>query len=111
MPLFQEMLSRAYTHREDLKVKEIAIDQDIALRNEVIGQYGPKVVAQVDGQRGHNSGSGASSTYDWDATISVQVPIFTGGQREVDLLTANRQIEQNETWPTTQAAKSDRRLM
>jgi outer membrane protein len=35
-----------------------------------------------------------NSSYDWDATISVQVPIFTGGQREVDLLTANRQIEQ-----------------
>src|SRR5205085_1390929 len=26
--------------------------------------------------------------------VSVQVPIFTGGQREIDLLTANRQTEQ-----------------
>ncbi|MEI9897039.1 MAG: TolC family protein [Chthoniobacter sp.] len=94
LPVFAELLARAYAHREDLKVKDIAIDQDIARRNEVIGEYGPRVVAQLDGQRGHNSGFTTNSTYDWDATVSVQVPIFTGGQREVDLLTANRVIEQ-----------------
>jgi len=77
-----------------LKVKNIAIDQDIGRRNEVVGQYGPRVVAQVDGQRDTIPAIATNSTYDWDATVSVQVPIFTGGQREVDLLTANRQIEQ-----------------
>ena len=94
LPLFTDLLSQAYAHREDLKVANIAIDQDVARRNEVIGEYGPKVVAQLDGSRGHNSGSTNNSTYDWDALVSVQVPIFTGGQREVDLLTANRQIEE-----------------
>jgi len=62
--------------------------------DQIIGEYGPKVVAQFDANRGHNSGSVSNSTNDWDAVVSVQVPIFTGGQREVDLLTANRQIEQ-----------------
>jgi len=104
LPVFTDLLSRAYSHREDLKVKEIAIDQDIARRNQVIGEYGPRVVAQVDGQRGHNSGFVTNSTYDWDATVSVQVPIFTGGQREVDLLTANRVIEQTKL-ARDQAAK------
>ena len=94
LPKFTDLLSQAYAHREDLKVKVIAIDQDIARRNEVIGEYGPKVVAQLDGSRGHNSGFTTNSTSDWDALVSVQVPIFTGGQREVDLLTANRQIEE-----------------
>ncbi len=51
-------------------------------------------MAQVDGERAHDSGATNNSTYDWDALVSVQVPIFTGGQREVDLLTANRQIEE-----------------
>ena len=75
-------------------MKQIAIDQDIARRNEIIGQYGPKVSAQVDGDRGHESGITTNSTYDWSAIISVQVPIFTGGQREVDLKTANEQIQE-----------------
>jgi outer membrane protein TolC len=104
LPNFIDLLSQAYAHREDLKVKNIAIDQDIARRNEVIGEYGPKVVAQLDGSRGHNSGFTNNSTYDWDALVSVQVPIFTGGQREVDLLTANRQIEETKL-ERDQAAK------
>jgi outer membrane protein TolC len=91
---FPKLLGKAYAHREDLKVKDIAVEQDVAKRNQIIGEYGPRVVAQVDGTRAHSSGSSANSANDWDAVVSVQVPIFTGGQREVDLLTANRQIEQ-----------------
>lgn len=94
LPAFQELLGKAYQHREDLRVKELAIDQDIQRRNEVIGEYGPKVVAQFDGSRGHVSGDNSSSNYDWQASVSIQLPILTGGQREIDLLTANRQIEQ-----------------
>ncbi|EDY17503.1 outer membrane efflux protein [Chthoniobacter flavus Ellin428] len=94
LPVFTDLLSRAYSHREDLKVADIAVDQDIARRNAIIGEYGPRVVAQFDGSAGHNSGFTNNSTHDWDALVSVQVPIFTGGQREVDLLTANRQIEE-----------------
>jgi outer membrane protein TolC len=94
LPVFTDLLSKAYSHREDLKVANIAVDQDIARRNAIIGQYGPRVVAQFDGSAGHNTGFTTNSTNDWDALVSVQVPIFTGGQREVDLLTANRQIEE-----------------
>jgi len=94
LPVFTDLLSKAYSHREDLKVAEIAIDQDVARRNAIIGEYGPRVVAQFNGSAGHNSGFTNNSTHDWDALVSVQVPIFTGGQREVDLLTANRQIEE-----------------
>lgn len=94
LPVFTDLLSRAYAHREDLKVADLAVDQDVARRNQIVGTYGPKVVAQLDANRAHSSGSSTNSTNDWDAVVSVQVPIFTGGQREVDLLTANRQIEQ-----------------
>jgi outer membrane protein len=94
LPAFEDLLKRAYSQREDLRAKDLAIDQDIARRNQVIGEYGPRVVAQFDTSRGHISGSANSSDYDWQAGVSVQVPIFTGGQREVDLLTADRQIEQ-----------------
>ncbi len=94
LPAFPELLNRAYSQREDLRVKDLAIDQDIARRGTIIGEYGPRVVAQFDTSRDHISGSSNSSAYDWQAAVAVQVPIFTGGQREIDLLTANRQIEQ-----------------
>jgi outer membrane protein TolC len=94
LPPFEELLNRAYAQREDLRVKVLAIDQDIARRGEIIGEYGPRVVAQFDTARSHLSGTSTSSNYDWQAAVSVQVPIFTGGQREIDLMTQNRQIEQ-----------------
>jgi outer membrane protein len=94
LPPFQDLLSRAYAHREDLRVKVIAIDQDIARRGQIVGQYGPRVVAEFDAALAHTSGSSSSSGHDWQATLSVNVPIFTGGQREVDLRTADHQIQE-----------------
>jgi len=94
LPVFDELLQRAYTHREDLKVEDFTIEQEIARRRQVLGQYGPRVIAQFDGDFAHTSGTSTASTRDWQATGSVQVPIFTGGQREIDLRTAKYQIEQ-----------------
>jgi outer membrane protein TolC len=94
IPPFAELLGKAYSHREDLKVADIAVDQDIARRDVVVGQYGPRVNAEVDGEWIHNSGGSNSSVHDTDVVLSVSVPIFTGGQREIDLMTANRQIEE-----------------
>jgi outer membrane protein TolC len=93
-PSFEGLLNRAYAQREDLRVRELAIDQDIARRDQIIAEYGPRVVAQFDTSRNNITGSSASHNYDWQAAVAVQVPILTGGQREIDLLTANRQIEQ-----------------
>jgi outer membrane protein TolC len=93
LPPFQDLLSRAYAHREDYKVKMIAIDQDTERRNEVIGQYYPKVVAEWDGSLNHTSGTSSLSDNYWQASVSFQLPILNGGQREIDLRTANEQIE------------------
>lgn len=94
LPDFDPLLQRAYARREDLRVRVLAIDQDIARRDEIIADYGPRVVAQFDTSRDNITGSAASRNYDWQAAVAVQLPILTGGQREIDLLTANRQIEQ-----------------
>jgi outer membrane protein TolC len=94
LPPFPELLSRAYAHREDLRVKQLAIDQDTERRNEIIGEYGPRVVAQWDGGVAHTSGSSSTSNHDWQAAVAVQVPILNGGQREIDLRTAGEQIQQ-----------------
>ena len=105
LPPFDDLLARACAHREDLRVKELAIDQDIARRGEIIGQYGPRVTTQFDSQLGHSSGSAAQSSHDWQATVAVSVPFFTGGQREIDLRTAGEQIEQTKL-AREQAAKT-----
>jgi len=94
LPVFDQLLQRAYTHREDLKVEDFTIEQELARRRQILGQYGPRVVAQFDSGLAHTSGTSSNSTRDWQATMSVQVPIFTGGQREIDLRTAKYQIEQ-----------------
>jgi outer membrane protein TolC len=94
LPAFDALLARANVHREDLQVKSIAIEQDIARRGQIIGEYAPRVTANFDASRGHSSGTSAQSDHDWQATVAVSVPFFTGGQREIDLRTANEQIEQ-----------------
>ena len=94
LPSFDELLQRAYTHREDLRVEDLRIEQEIARRREILGQYGPRLVAQFDGDIAHTTGTSTNSTRNWQATLSVQVPIFIGGQREIDLVTAKYQIEQ-----------------
>lgn len=94
LPPFEDLLARACAHREDLRVKEIAIEQDIALRGQVIGEYAPRVTAQFDSERSNTTGSSAQNSHDWQATVGVSVPFFTGGQREIDLRTANERIAQ-----------------
>jgi outer membrane protein TolC len=94
LPPFEGLLSRAYAHREDYRIKIIAIDQDTERRNSVIAEYGPRLVAEWDGSLNHTSGTAPLSDNYWQATVSVQVPILNGGQREIDLRTANEQIEE-----------------
>jgi outer membrane protein TolC len=94
LPPFEGLLSRAYAHREDYRIKIIAIDQDTERRNEVIAQYAPKVVAEWDGSLNNTTGTTAESDHFWQATVTVQLQILNGGQREIDLRTANEQIEE-----------------
>ncbi|MEA3187123.1 MAG: hypothetical protein QOD99_953 [Chthoniobacter sp.] len=89
---FDELVGRAYACREDLRVAELAIDEDIARRGEVIGSYGPRLVAQWNGSLSANSGTASSHVNQWGSNLAVQLPFLTGGQREIDLLSANRQI-------------------
>ena len=94
LPPFDTLLARAMGEREDLRVQAIAIGQDIQLRNGVMAEYAPKVVAQMSGDRNSISGTSDSQSHSWDATLSVEIPFLTGGQREIDLRRAGYQIEQ-----------------
>jgi outer membrane protein TolC len=94
VPSFDDLLRRAYDRREDLTAKTLAIDEDIARKNEVLGEYGPRVVLEANSQAANNTGTSRARDESWSADIAVQIPILTGGQREIDLLTARHQIEE-----------------
>ena len=89
---FEDNLATAYAGREDYKISMIAIQQSREQRNEVVGQYAPTVNAQFT-QNSADSRDNPSSQA-WAGLISVQIPIFTGGQREIDLRTASLNIDE-----------------
>ena len=88
----EDDLAQAYANREDYKASSIAIQQNIELRKQVLGQYAPTVSAQFSKNWAETSSSPNSDS--WDALVAVQVPIFTGGQREIDLRTAHHNIDE-----------------
>ena len=60
LPPFGALLDRAYGHREDLRVKYLAIDQDIERKNGVLAEYGPwRVVLQGNSLAANDTGSSA----------------------------------------------------
>lgn len=84
LPEFSDLLNKAFTHREDLRESTLAVQQAELRRDEFRTQYAPSIVA-----RGSSRFPAPRSTPEtWDASISVQVPFFTGGQREIDLANA-----------------------
>jgi len=91
---FEASLKNAYACREDYLVSAIGVDQQKALRGEVVAEYGPKIVAQASTQWARTNGDSDTRNHAEVAALSVQMPFLTGGQREIDLITANQKISQ-----------------
>lgn len=91
---FESVLEQSYARREDYKIARLAIQQDIERHNEVRGEYGPRVVASFNQNWDHVTGQTTGNRSNWDLSLGLQMPIFTGGQREVDLATTKYQVEQ-----------------
>ncbi len=88
VPDFASLLNKAYTQREDLQQSTLVVQQAELRRREFRAQYAPSIVA-----RGSSRSAPRSLTETWSATVAVQVPFFTGGQRELDLAKARAEIE------------------
>jgi outer membrane protein TolC len=92
---FGQILQNAFVRREDFRASSLGIGQRIERRKEVVASYAPRIVAQAN----HDWTNVTTNTSDtdgqgiWSALIVVQVPIFTGGQREIDLRKAGHAIE------------------
>jgi len=89
---FEENLAAAYASREDYKISAIAIQQSREQKNQVIGQYAPTAGVQFT-QNWADSRDGPGSQA-WAGLLTVQIPIFTGGQREIDLRNAHLNIDE-----------------
>jgi outer membrane protein TolC len=95
IPPFDKLLAIAYRNREDLAVGNIAIGQDVAKKGEVIAEYAPTIVGNAGDSYTNSKGFYGPQSQVWDANIGVSMPIFTGGQREIDLKTAGEQVEED----------------
>jgi len=89
-PEFPALLSKAYAQREDLRESTLAVQQAELRRDEFRTQYAPSIVARGSSQF---PAPRSNRPETWDASISVQVPFFTGGQREIDIVNAGRDME------------------
>jgi len=94
VPEFGPLLAKAYEHREDLRERDLVVKQSEARRQEIRAQAAPRIVAQGGPSLDRSSGSATGSQHSWEAGVSVQFPIFTGGQRELDVVGAGYDIQQ-----------------
>jgi outer membrane protein len=88
IPDFASLLNKAYARREDLRQSTLLIQQAELRRQEFHAQYAPSIVA-----RGVSRSAPRSLAETWGASVAVQVPFFTGGQREIELVNAQAEIE------------------
>jgi len=95
IPPFEKLLAIACRNREDLQVGNIAIGEDVAKKGEVVAEYAPEITGNVSDSYANAHGVYGPQTQVWDANVSVSMPIFTGGQREIDLKTAGEQVEED----------------
>lgn len=93
IPPFEKLLAIADRNREDLEVGNIAVDEDVAKKGEVIAEYAPTITGEASDSYANAHGVYGPQQQVWDANVSVSLPIFTGGQREINLKTAGEQVE------------------
>jgi outer membrane protein len=91
LPPFSGELGKALVHREDLRSLDQTIQRDTEAHNVARSAYVPRVVASLDANR--DDQFGAKYANNWQANLSVNIPIFNGGQRELDLRTTALQIK------------------
>jgi outer membrane protein len=97
VPAFGTLLASAYEHREDLRERELVVQQAEQARLETRAQYAPTIVAEAGPKVSvspHAYEESSSRRTVWSADIAVKFPFFDGGQRELDLVNKRLLIDQ-----------------
>lgn len=95
VPEFGPLLAKAYDHREDLQERGLAVQQAEMHRQEVRAQIAPRIIAQGGPSIDRASGERIAGRHSaWEGDVAIKFPVFTGGQRELDLVSAGYEIQQ-----------------
>ncbi len=90
---YEQLLEKAYSHRQDLRAQILAVDLARQRKNQVVARYFPQVYAQWQFPR-LNPETFATRDEFWTLTLNFQVPLFDGGTREIDLQEQNENVLQ-----------------
>ena len=91
----ETQIARAMDRREDLRIDALNIGIADQSRKTILAEYAPMLSANLTATQEFSSGAfGRLSGNDTDvqATLNASIPFFTNGQRELDLITARRNI-------------------
>lgn len=94
-PALDDLQQRAAARREDLRVAGLTIDQSRQHEREARAQYWPRLVGQWNNQWVDPETVSSRNDF-WQAGLALQLPLFTGGQREVDLQRTRHETKQTE---------------
>lgn len=92
---YEQLLEKAYTHRQDLRAQVLAVDVARQRKNQVVARYFPQVYAQWQFPR-LNPETFANRDEFWTLTLNFQVPLFDGGTREIDLQEQGENVIQSQ---------------
>ena len=84
---YQEFLDQAYQQREDLRAQDFAVRVAMQRKNLVLARYSPTVETQWRFPR-LSKPSFAQPDKFWTLFLNFEMPLFDGGNRELDLLEA-----------------------
>lgn len=91
----EDGIARAMDRREDLRIDALNIGIADQSRQTILAEYAPTLSANLTATQEFSGGAfGRRNGNDTDVqgTINASMPFFTGGQRELDLITARRNI-------------------
>lgn len=91
----EAQIARAMDRREDLRIDALNIGIADQSRKTILAEYAPTLSANLTATQEFSGGVfGRRSGNDTDvqATLNASIPFFTGGQRELDLITARRNL-------------------
>ncbi len=92
---YEQLMTKAYKQRQDLRSQEAAIEVARQRRNLVRARYFPSVDALWQFPK-LDSPTFANRDEFWTLTLNFQVPIFDGGVREIDLQEQEENLSQSQ---------------
>lgn len=92
---YEQLLEKAYAHRQDLRAQLLAVDIARQRKNQVVARYFPQVNVQWQFPR-LNPETFANRDEFWTLTLNFHVPFFDGGAREIDLQEQNENLIQSQ---------------